>query len=432
MMPASALAAAASDLQDCASKVVAEIVSHRQVSLSALGCSQSEQDMSLRQDFGVSESTTGWLLYDPLSQRSLSGHACDEAFVPASIVKLATMLAALETLGPDHRFTTEVHLSGEVRDGQLQGDLFLVGGGDPTLTSPRLMALAEAVQRRGIRKVAVGCHYDSSSLPALPCIDPAQSTADPGNPPISALAVERNDVTADPARHAAELFHRFARQSGISLPPPEPRRLPAGSTLLATSTSNPLLAIAEHALVTSDNLTAELVLLAVVHALGGRPASLETAAGTLLAWWRDRLPAARWTDVRLVNGSGATDRSRLTPRLVVEMLETAVGRSYAERTFASLLASAAHRGTLATRFTSPDTALAVWGKTGTMDFVSNLAGEVRTASGRRLLFAVLASDIERRRGADRSAAPTWQRLVRSFTDALVTRWCRLSDREIDS
>ena len=60
------------------------------------------------------------------------------AFNPASVIKLATTLAALERLGPDYRFRTEFRAAGEVdrRTGEMQGDLILVSNGNPSLSLP--------------------------------------------------------------------------------------------------------------------------------------------------------------------------------------------------------------------------------------------------------------------------------------------------------
>ena len=55
--------------------------------------------------------------------------------VPASNVKLITTGLALTRLGADWRFSTTLAHNGEVRDGVLHGDLYIVGGGDPTLAS---------------------------------------------------------------------------------------------------------------------------------------------------------------------------------------------------------------------------------------------------------------------------------------------------------
>ena len=58
-----------------------------------------------------------------------------QKMVPASNVKLLTTGLALNFLGPEMRFNTSLAYTGEIQDGVLDGDLYIVGGGDPTLAS---------------------------------------------------------------------------------------------------------------------------------------------------------------------------------------------------------------------------------------------------------------------------------------------------------
>lgn len=53
--------------------------------------------------------------------------------VPASNAKLVTTGCALHAFGPDHRFRTELGYTGTIQDGTLEGDLYILGGGDPTI-----------------------------------------------------------------------------------------------------------------------------------------------------------------------------------------------------------------------------------------------------------------------------------------------------------
>lgn len=67
-------------------------------------------------------------------------HAPNTPLLPASLAKLATVTAALSELGADATFTTRVVADADaldaVSDGVLQGDLYLIGGGDPVLATP--------------------------------------------------------------------------------------------------------------------------------------------------------------------------------------------------------------------------------------------------------------------------------------------------------
>ena len=84
----------------------------------------------------------------------LVSHRADVPRHPASTIKLLTTLAALEEFGPAWRWETGVYVTGPVRDGRLEGDLVLVGSGDPFLVVEQVWRLLAAVRARGLREVA--------------------------------------------------------------------------------------------------------------------------------------------------------------------------------------------------------------------------------------------------------------------------------------
>jgi D-alanyl-D-alanine carboxypeptidase/D-alanyl-D-alanine-endopeptidase (penicillin-binding protein 4) len=73
---------------------------------------------------------------------------------PGSTMKLVTTAVALDLLGPNHRGSTELLGTADVRDGVLQGDLILRGGADPELGLPQLWALLGELRRQGVREIA--------------------------------------------------------------------------------------------------------------------------------------------------------------------------------------------------------------------------------------------------------------------------------------
>ena len=87
----------------------------------------------------------------------------ERMFVPASNLKLVTAAAALEALGPDYRYRTRVASGGPVSDGVLQGDLWVIGSGDPSISArffddPRAVfrAWADSLRAHGVRRIAGG------------------------------------------------------------------------------------------------------------------------------------------------------------------------------------------------------------------------------------------------------------------------------------
>lgn len=98
--------------------------------------------------------TTGETLYERDSGR---------AFTPGSVVKLLTASVALEALGPDYRHRTRFFAAGPVRNGVLNGELVVRGGGDPTISTrfhpdPRVVmrGWADSLRARGISRIAGG------------------------------------------------------------------------------------------------------------------------------------------------------------------------------------------------------------------------------------------------------------------------------------
>ena len=72
---------------------------------------------------------------------------------PASVFKLATTSAALETLGPAWTWKTGVHVTGTVRGGVLDGSVAIVGGGDPSLVMERAWLLLRQLRDAGVRDI---------------------------------------------------------------------------------------------------------------------------------------------------------------------------------------------------------------------------------------------------------------------------------------
>jgi D-alanyl-D-alanine carboxypeptidase/D-alanyl-D-alanine-endopeptidase (penicillin-binding protein 4) len=72
---------------------------------------------------------------------------------PASVMKLVTAYAALETLGPTYRWQTEVYLDGPLKGDALEGNLVLKGGGDPRLDFESFWLLLRALRDKGLREI---------------------------------------------------------------------------------------------------------------------------------------------------------------------------------------------------------------------------------------------------------------------------------------
>jgi len=111
----------------------------------------------------------------------LVSHRATVAMNPASVMKLVTTYAALDMLGPAFSWSTPVFADGVVRDGTLQGNLYIVGQGDPKLVLERLWLLLRRVQGVGIHAIAGDVVLDNSAF-ELGVSDPSEFDGEPLKP----------------------------------------------------------------------------------------------------------------------------------------------------------------------------------------------------------------------------------------------------------
>lgn len=334
------------------------------------------------------------VVIDTATGGRLYGKGADAPMTPASTVKIATTVAALTALGPDHRIPTTVRASADSRT------VTLVGGGDPTLDRAALRTLAadtaRALKDAGVREVRL--RYDTSgySGPALHPIGPNENIA-----PLSALMVNegRLDDTAsgpaerstDPARDAADAFGELLDKAGVDTESgPGAGRAAAKSRTVAKHLSAPLSGLIERALTNSDNDIAEALARQTALA-AGEPADFTGGRRAVTAQLKKlKLPLK---GVVLADGSGLDRHDKVTAALLAGLLARTADPDHPElRSVLSGLPVAGFSGTLSGRYTtkSGGTGL-IRAKTGTLTGVNTLAGTVVDPRGRLLAFAFLAS-----------------------------------------
>jgi serine-type D-Ala-D-Ala carboxypeptidase/endopeptidase (penicillin-binding protein 4) len=321
---------------------------------------------------------TGEVVFSQNAGRSLA---------PASTAKLPLTYALLTTLGPSFRIQTEVLGRGEQRGSVWQGDLVLVGRGDPTLSRTDLARLAALVRAKGIARVTGSVVGDESWFDARRMAPGWRASFFiDQSPPLSALVVDRaryrGAVSRNPALAAAALFREELRRGGIAACRPTTGRAGAYGLPLAAVVSPPLGAIIRFMDRESDNFTAELLLKelgAVVAGQGTTPAGARVVTRELAA------AAVPLAGVRIVDGSGLSRLDRLTANALGALLEAAWADPTLRRPFFDALPVAGINGTLEDRMRRPPARGRVVAKTGTTREASGLAGYV----GGRYAFAVL-------------------------------------------
>lgn len=131
-------------------------------------------------DDDLKNASVSFYAYDLDSNKIVSGISSSRSLVPASTMKLVTTATALEMMGSGKRFTTSIKYSGEIDTNcVLNGNIFIVGGGDPCLGSDRyrrhygnfLNKWAIAIQKLGIdsingRVIADASIFNEQMIPA--------------------------------------------------------------------------------------------------------------------------------------------------------------------------------------------------------------------------------------------------------------------------
>ncbi len=121
----------------------------------------------------------------------------DAALIPASTLKLITAAAALLRLSPHYSFPTAFLIASPIRNGVIQGDLFVKGYGDPVLVLEEAWLMARALRKQGVRGIRGDLVGDDTFFDAE---RRGRDWADPNsqrafNAKVGALAVHFNSVT---------------------------------------------------------------------------------------------------------------------------------------------------------------------------------------------------------------------------------------------
>ena len=95
----------------------------------------------------------GIIVQETTRARPLFAHDADRPRNPASVMKLVTTFAALDTLGPGFRWRTEAYLDGPLVNGELHGDLILKGYGDPKITIEQWQSFMAQLRNNGLASI---------------------------------------------------------------------------------------------------------------------------------------------------------------------------------------------------------------------------------------------------------------------------------------
>lgn len=286
----------------------------------------------------------------------------------ASITKAATSLVALNTWDIDRQFVTEIGMRGQLEEGVLNGDLVIVGGGDPLLVWEEAIAIAVALENLGVRRVT-----GDLILADKPLLNFQGDPAEVGSGFRQAF---------DSSQWTPEIEKAYG-----SMPPNTPKpQLTISGNVLATQSRNlgqlpllrhhslPLVSILKLMNVHSNNVVAE----ALADELGGGAVVAERAAS---------LAGVPTEEIQLINGSGLGQENRISPRAACAVFTAIHRRLSVERLNLADVFPIFGRdgGTMAERAMPKGATV----KTGTLWNVSALAGVLPTRDRGLVWFAIL-------------------------------------------
>ena len=113
-------------------------------------------------NFKVPASSVSIYVHDANTDESIVDLNADVLRSPASTMKVLTTFAALDVLGPAYAWQTRAYVSGTLSKGVLDGDLYLVGGGDPYITTERWWSFVQEMRARGLQRIAGNVVIDNS------------------------------------------------------------------------------------------------------------------------------------------------------------------------------------------------------------------------------------------------------------------------------
>ena len=320
----------------------------------------------------------GLLVYDLTAHQVVYQKNERQRMRPASVMKLVTSITALDMLGGDYQYHTGICYRGHLEGDTLVGDLYFVGGFDPTITRDDLRMMADTISRYGIHRI------DGMLVSDLTMKDTLSYGSgwcwDDDNDRLTPLLVDKKD-------QFMSIMMLEMRARGIQLSVTLARgRLPQGCTEIYrynSSIDKVLLRMMKQ----SDNLYAESMFYQVAKGNSPRTATASDASGAVkrLAM-RLGLDPINYT---IADGSGLSLYNYVSAEMIVALLRHAYqNREIYDHLYPSLPIAGVD-GTLEKRMTKGKAFGNVHAKTGTVSGVSTLAGYCQASNGHTLCFAIL-------------------------------------------
>jgi len=348
----------------------------------------------IREEVNQFPGFSGILIRDLNTQEVLFSHNEDKLFTPASLTKIFTLLAALEFFDEkQYAYPTSFYFSSIV-PGEINGDLYIVGSGDPTQTPEVIRKIADdLVQKFDIRHISGDIVLDNSKFLPEEFLGRGWMWDDK-NPLIGALTVTGYKVKEKQNSYLntmpllwGNIFSQELSKKGVKIE----GDIRIGKTkenlrakyIYHSDTLDKILA---YMMKKSDNQSAENIFRTLAQENNPEEASTIARAIASLEEVIDTALGLKWgKDCILVDGCGLSEYNLTTPAHLVE----AITYLYQKYDFKILdyFANTKEKGTLKERLPFP-----VWGKTGTLSSASALAGILQTKNKIWVVFCLMENN----------------------------------------
>jgi D-alanyl-D-alanine carboxypeptidase/D-alanyl-D-alanine-endopeptidase (penicillin-binding protein 4) len=369
-------------------------------------------------------SRVGIVVRDVASGELLAERDGDGLYAPASVTKVFTAATALSELGPAFVWQTPITYRGEIVEGTVEGDVWVLGRGAPDIVEEQLWLAARAIQQRGITRVTGDIVVDERFFDARRHAEGwpgGIQTREAYHAPISALMAnysayrEGNEWRAVPnaALHFGERWRELLGLAGVAvegetryptteeeaiIPPPldvapdDARAgLPDGLTLLYTIHSEPLARLVMDLNKFSNNVMAETILKTLGAVEYGAPGTTTKGLAVVARFLDEELDTPLNSYI-MADGSGLSDLNRFSPHQVVDLLMHTYSDFHVGPEFVSSLKLGGLDGWNPRPFKDPPLVGEMRLKSGHIKGVNTLSGYAHTESGRVVAFCVLIND----------------------------------------
>ncbi|MCL6493937.1 MAG: D-alanyl-D-alanine carboxypeptidase [Ignavibacterium sp.] len=353
-----------------------------------------------------SDTKTAILIYNPLTQDTIIAQNILTPMIPASVTKIYTTATALSLMGKEYRFSTILFTDDQnIKDGIINGNLYLKGFGNATFTSEELNNFISRLKSLGIKEITGNIIGDDTYFDNIYYREDwiEDESANVKLPPISALVLDRNKTVSlrkkgrrriyitenfkNPPLNIAQKFKKLIDENDIKVKGTAKAGVTPDNVIelseASISLSELIAMINKH----SDNFLAECLFKSIGAFYSGKQGNSFYSQQAIQEFLKKNNIYS--TNTEIVDGSGISRFDQITAASVNGVLETMYFDLRNYETFYNSLSYAGVDGTLRNRMSDLPDGYVFKGKTGTLNSVIGLTGYLTSDDKDDLIITIL-------------------------------------------